>query len=55
MTGKETALMPSTPLECLSQIPAHTRFAAESYPECWIMRTTLKVPHGTPLIDMYTA
>jgi hypothetical protein len=55
VTGKETALTPSTPLERLSQIPAHTRFAAESYPECWIVRTTLKVPHGTPLIDMYTA
>lgn len=55
VTGKETALTPSTPLERLSQIPAHTRFAAESYPECWIVRTTLKVPHGSPLIDMYTA
>jgi hypothetical protein len=55
VTGKETALTPAMPLERLSQIPAHTRFAAESYPECWIVRTTLKVPHGTPLADMYTA
>ncbi|SHG98991.1 FHA domain-containing protein [Massilia sp. CF038] len=54
-SGKETALTPNTPLEALRQIPPHTRFAAESYPECWIVRTTLKVPHGAALIDMYTA
>jgi len=55
VTGKETALTPATPLERLSQIPAHTRFAAESYPECWIVRATLRVPHGTPSADMQTA
>ncbi|HEY0064430.1 MAG TPA: FHA domain-containing protein [Telluria sp.] len=54
-SGQETALTPATPLEGLSGIAPHTRFAAESYPECWIVRTTLKVPHGTPVIDMYTA
>ena len=55
VTGKETALTPSTPLERLCQLPAHTRFAAESYPECWIVRSTLKAPYGTPAADMYTA
>lgn len=55
VTGQETALTPSTALDRLSHIPAHTRFAAESYPECWIVRTELKLPHGSPLVDMYTA
>ena len=54
-TGKETALTPSTPLERLCQVPAHTRFAAESYPECWIVRTALKAPNGAALANMYTA
>ncbi len=54
ITGKETALTPATPLERLSQVPAHTRFAAESYPECWIVRSELKAPNGA-LIDMHTA
>jgi len=54
-TGRETALMPSCPLERLAQMPPHTRFAAEAYPECWIVRTTLKLPHGAPLADMHTA
>ena len=54
-TGKESALMPSTALDPLCQMPAHTRFAAESYPECWIVRTALKAPHGTSVADMSTA
>lgn len=54
-TGKESALTPSTPLERLCQLPAHTRFAPESYPECWIVRSTLKAPIGTPVADMFTA
>ncbi|MES2316002.1 MAG: FHA domain-containing protein [Pseudomonadota bacterium] len=55
VTGRETALTPGAALERLCQMPAHTRFAAESYPECWIVRTSLKVPHGTPVSDMHTA
>ena len=54
-TGKESALTPSTPLERLAQMPAHIRFAAESYPECWIVRTVVKLPLGTPVSDMFTA
>ena len=55
VTGKESALTPGAPLERLCQMPAHTRFAAESYPECWIVRSAVKVPHGTPVSDMHTA
>jgi hypothetical protein len=55
VTGKETALTPATPMERLCQVRPHTRFAAESYPECWIVRSTVKLPHGTPVADMYTA
>ena len=54
-TGIETALTPATPLERLCQVPAHTRFAAESYPECSRMQTPFKTRHGTPLVNMYTA
>ena len=39
LSGKETALAPSTTLDKLSRIPRHTRFAADVYPESWIIRT----------------
>jgi hypothetical protein len=55
VTGRESPLTPGAPLERLCQMPAHTRFAAESYPECWIVRTAVKLPHGTPASDMHTA
>ena len=55
VTGKETALTPQTAMEKLSQVPPHTRFAAESYPECWIVRSALKVPYNCAAVDMYTA
>ncbi|MFL6658435.1 MAG: FHA domain-containing protein [Massilia sp.] len=55
VTGKETALMPGTPLEKLCQMPAHTRFAAEAYPECFIVRTSVRMPHGSPVSAMFTA
>ena len=54
-TGKESALTPSTPLDRLAQMPAHSRFAAESYPECWVVRTAVKLPLGSPVSDMFTA
>lgn len=55
VTGKETALTPATPLDRLCQVPAHTRFAAESYPECWIVRSAVNMPHAAPVSDMHTA
>jgi hypothetical protein len=55
VTGHETALTPQTALEKLSQVSAHTRFAAESYPECWIVRSSLKLPLNSAAVDMYTA
>lgn len=55
VTGKESALTPSTQIDRLSQMTAHTRFAAESYPECWIVRSSLPAPYGTAVADMYTA
>jgi hypothetical protein len=55
VTGKETALTPQTALEKLSQIPAHTRFAPESYPECWIVRSALRLPVNSAAVNMYTA
>ncbi|MES2322856.1 MAG: FHA domain-containing protein [Pseudomonadota bacterium] len=54
VTGRECPLTPTTQLDKLGQMPRHTRFASEAYPECWIVRTTLKHPHGTPQ-DMHTA
>ncbi|MES2017201.1 MAG: FHA domain-containing protein [Pseudomonadota bacterium] len=51
VTGKESALTPGTPLDRLCQMPAHTRFAAESYPECWIVRSA----QTTPLAAMFTS
>jgi hypothetical protein len=55
MTGKETALTPAAPVEKLCQVPGHTRFAAEAYPECWIVRSTLKLAPGEPVTSMQTA
>jgi hypothetical protein len=39
VTGKETALCPTTALEKLSQVPRHNRFASDPYPETWIVRS----------------
>lgn len=55
VTGKETALTPSAQIEKLCQMPAHTRFAAESYPECWIVRSSLKLAQGDAVSTMQTA
>jgi hypothetical protein len=55
VTGKETALTPQTAMEKLSQVPAHTRFAPESYPECWIVRSEMKKPVNAAAVNMYTA
>ncbi len=47
LTGKETALGPSTTLDKLSRIARHNRFAGEPYPECWIIRTGASDLHST--------
>jgi hypothetical protein len=47
LTGKETALAPTTSLEKLSRIPRHNRFASEPYPEHWIIRTGATGLHST--------
>jgi hypothetical protein len=39
VTGVETALTPGVPLERLSPFQRQVRFAAEPYPESWIIRT----------------
>ncbi|MDQ1812929.1 FHA domain-containing protein [Massilia sp. CCM 9210] len=52
-SGKETALSPGAALDRLAQFPRHTRFASESYPECWIVRSALRSTHG--VADMQTA
>src|SRR5471032_2485029 len=39
LTGKETALAPTVPLDKLSRIARHNRFASDPYPEHWIIRT----------------
>src|SRR5471032_1564971 len=39
LTGKETALAPTVPLDKLSRIARHNRFAIDPYPEHWIIRT----------------
>lgn len=39
LTGKETALGPQAQLDKLSRVPGHTRFAADPYPESYIIRT----------------
>ena len=53
-TGQATALEPSVAADRLSQMPRHTRFAAEPYPECWIVRSTLKHVSATTAA-MFTA
>ena len=55
VTGKETALTPQTAMDKLSHVSAHTRFAPESYPECWIVRSSLKTPVSAAALNMYTA
>ena len=56
LTGKETALTPTTSLEKLSRVAKHNRFASEPYPESWIIRTGAAVPHDTVAApDMHTA
>ena len=55
VTGKETALTPQTAMDRLSQVPAHTRFAPESYPECWIVRSEMKATVNAAAVNMYTA
>ncbi|MEC5160224.1 MULTISPECIES: FHA domain-containing protein [unclassified Janthinobacterium] len=47
LTGKETALGPSTTLDKLSRVAKHNRFASEPYPECWIIRTGADDLHST--------
>jgi hypothetical protein len=42
-------------MERLSQIPRHNRFASDPYPECWIVRSTLKHIAGVAVGDMHTA
>jgi hypothetical protein len=39
VTGKETPLSPATALDKLCQIPRHTRFAGDPYPEAFIARS----------------
>ncbi len=46
-TGLETALSPASALDKLSQVPRHTRFSSEPYPECWIIRTAAGASHET--------
>ncbi|MTW06230.1 FHA domain-containing protein [Pseudoduganella ginsengisoli] len=55
LSGKETALAPSTTLDKLSRIPRHTRFAAEPYPESWIIRTGANDLHSTVAASDMTA
>ncbi|MGV7207389.1 FHA domain-containing protein [Oxalobacteraceae bacterium A2-2] len=56
LTGKETALAPTTPLDKLSRIPRHNRFASDPYPEHWIIRTGASGLHGAAAVqDMQTA
>lgn len=54
-TGKETALGPTVSVERLSQMQGHTRFASEAYPECWIVRSTLKHIAAGSVSEMHTA
>jgi len=56
LTGKETALAPTTPLDKLSRIARHNRFASDPYPEHWIIRTGAGGLHSTVAAhDMSTA
>jgi hypothetical protein len=47
LTGKETALAPTTPLDKLSRVPPHSRFASDPYPENWIVRTGAQTQRGS--------
>lgn len=47
LSGKETALAPGAALDKLSRVPRHNRFAAEPYPECFIIRTGGADMHNT--------
>ncbi|SFU51028.1 FHA domain-containing protein [Pseudoduganella namucuonensis] len=56
LTGKETALAPSTTLDKLSRVPRHTRFSGDPYPESWIIRTGANDIHSTVAAsDLFTA
>lgn len=55
LSGQETALAPSTTLDKLSRIPRHTRFAAEPYPESWIIRTGADAVYSTVAASDMTA
>ena len=54
VSGKITPLEPGAHTDRLAHMPPHTRFAADPYPECWIVRTTLKSVHPSLVNDMYT-
>ena len=55
LTGKETALAPTTSLEKLSRIARHIRFASEPYPEHWIIRSGAALHSTVAAHDMSTA
>ncbi|MDB5959802.1 MAG: hypothetical protein JWP59_1096 [Massilia sp.] len=55
VTGVETALTPGVPLERLSPFQRHVRFAAEPYPESWIIRTSAGQLQQALTHDMQTA
>ncbi|WP_295999353.1 FHA domain-containing protein [Rugamonas sp.] len=56
LSGKETALTPATPLEKLSRVARHNRFASEPYPESWIIHTGAQDAHNTVAAqDLHTA
>jgi hypothetical protein len=53
VTGQETALLPSTPLERLCMLPRHNRFADDPYPECWIIRTATSALRMNPAAENF--
>jgi hypothetical protein len=55
VTGKHSALTPESGLDKLCQFPAHTRFASDPYPECWVVRTRDHALRGALAKDMFTA
>jgi len=55
VTGVETALTPGVALDRLSPFQRHVRFAAEPYPESWIIRTTAGRLQQALTHDMQTA
>lgn len=55
VTGVETALSPKVPLDRLSPFQRHVRFAAEPYPESWIIRTSAGKLQQALTHDMQTA